>query len=305
MRIEVVADGAALAARAADAICGAARAKPEAHIGLPTGNTPIATYEELARRAASGVCDVRAATAWAVDEFALAPAGQGKPAAPTSPNRKRSRPRGPIPIHVTYPEGTLIPDDLTTKEYEELVAADDAARTGVVIDLGTAKGVPGTNAAFYRDRLRMPFHQLRVPDAAATDPASEVAAFAATLQAAGGLDLCVLGIGLNGHIAFNEPGAGADSQARMVELTPQSREAHAAAFGGIERVPSRGMTLGIADILASAAILVLAQGAAKADIVRAAIEGPQAADVPASWLQRHDYTTWLLDDAAAARLTDR
>ena len=112
----------------------------------------------------------------------------------------------------------------------------------------------------------------------------------------------MLGIGVNGHIAFNEPGSERDSRARVVTLTPESRAAHADAFGSLDRVPARGMTLGIADILAARRILVLATGAGKAAIVERILEGPMTAAVPASWLQPHADVTWLLDAAAASRL---
>lgn len=159
----------------------------------------------------------------------------------------------------------------------------------------------GTNAAFYREHLAFAsaFH---CPDAAASDPAAHVSAYAEDLRRAGGMSLCVLGVGTNGHIAFNEPGSAVDSVARVVNLTQESRAAHADAFGGIDRVPLQAMTLGIADLLASREILVLATGAHKAAAVRTAIEGPPSTEVPASWLQQHPRVTWLLDAPAAAGL---
>lgn len=240
MRIEIVADASALAIAAAGAICDAVRAKPDAVLGLPTGNTPIATYAELQRREDAGGVTFTRATAWAIDEF-----------------------------------------------------ADATRRT------------PGTNSVFYREHLRIALHALHVPNPGAEDPDAHIAAFADALARAGGLDLCVLGIGRNGHIAFNEPGAAFDAPARVVMLDDVSRQAHAATFGGIERVPLRGMTLGVADILASRRILVLAHGAHKAEVVAAAIEGAPTAALPASWLQRHEGVTWMLDEEAAGRLARR
>jgi glucosamine-6-phosphate deaminase len=108
---------------------------------------------------------------------------------------------------------------------------------------------------------------------------------------------------VNGHIAFNEPGSARTSRARAIQLAGTSREAHAAAFGSIEAVPDRGITLGVADLLEARAILALASGTHKAKIVRDAIEGPQTADVPASWLQSHGDIRWLLDAEAAAELS--
>ena len=237
MRIEIVAGEEALAARAADIIRDAVRAKPAVLLGLPTGNTPIRAYRELERRVAAGEADFSHADIYAIDEFA------------------------------------------------------DATRA-----------TPGTNSVFYRRYLKLGQRALHCPNPSAHDADEHIRAFADAIRRAGGLDLCVLGIGTNGHIAFNEPGSSRDSRARVVDLAPASREAHAAAFGSLDRVPQRGMTLGVADLLEARAILVLAAGARKATIVRLAIEGPQTADVPSSWLQQHADVTWLLDEAAAAEL---
>jgi glucosamine-6-phosphate deaminase len=165
-----------------------------------------------------------------------------------------------------------------------------------------SRDAPGTNADFYARYLRVRFRELRCPDASTADPGAEIRALADEIRRAGGFDLCVLGVGTNGHIAFNEPGSLVDAPARAVTLTATSRAAHAESFGSLDRVPSTGMTLGVADLLESKRILVLAQGDAKAAIVRAAIHGPEDAAVPATWLHRHPDVTWLLDDAAASQL---
>jgi glucosamine-6-phosphate deaminase len=240
MRILIEPDGGALAETAADIICATVRAKPDAVLGLPTGATPVRTYAELERRAASGLASFSGAVVYAIDEFA-----------------------------------------------------------------GAERASPGTNADFYRRYLRLKLRALHCPNAATPSPEEHIAAFADAIRRGGGMDLCVLGIGANGHIAFNEPGSGRGSRARIVELTPASREAHAAAFGSLERVPERGMTLGVADLLEARSILVVASGAAKARIVQLAIEGPMTADVPASWLREHADVTWLLDAAAASALDQR
>lgn len=237
MRIEILADEAAVAVRAADLVCEAVRAKPAARLGLPTGNTPILTYAEIARRVAVGETDFSHADIYGIDEFA-----------------------------------------------------------------GAARTTPGTNSVFYRQHVNFGQRALHCPNPSATEPEEHIRAFADAIRRAGGLDACVLGVGVNGHIAFNEPGSPRDSRARGVELTPVSREAHATAFGSLSAVPSRGMTLGVADLLEARRIVVLAAGARKATIVRAAIEGAETADIPASWLQSHQDIVWLLDAAAAREL---
>ena len=174
--------------------------------------------------------------------------------------------------------------------------------TGCAIDEFCAPAAgSGTNAAFYVRHLRFPIRKLRCPDPAAQDPQAEIEALAHAIDLRGGLDLCVLGVGGNGHIAFNEPGSTADSTARVVDLAEGTQAAHRDAFAGDP--PARGMTLGVANLLASKRVLVLATGADKAVVVSRAIAGPQTANVPASWLQGHADVTWLLDEAAAALLS--
>lgn len=167
---------------------------------------------------------------------------------------------------------------------------------------GVAPEAPGTNASYYRRYLTVPVRELYCPNAADDHPARHIEEYAAAVRATGGLDLAVLGIGANGHVAFNEPGSERDAPSRVIDLAADSRTAHAEAFGGLGNVPAQGMTLGIADLLQARAILVLATGAHKADIVRAAVEDPPTADVPASWLQTHERVVWLLDVTAASKL---
>lgn len=242
MAIEVLADTAAVAIRAADLICAAVAARPRSSLGLPTGGTPVPLYEELNRRAADHTCDLSAAIGYAIDEFCTA---------------------------------------------EQTSAAPQ----------------PGTNAHFYRDHIRFRTRALHCPNPSAAEPDLHIRAYAEAIRRGGGLDLCVLGIGETGHIAFNEPGSARDSSARVIELTATSRKAHAGSFGGIERVPTHAMTLGIADIFESRAILVLATGARKQHIVHNALEGPITPEVPASWLRSHPNVAWLLDTAAVNGLT--
>jgi glucosamine-6-phosphate deaminase len=169
--------------------------------------------------------------------------------------------------------------------------------------VGVTAATPGTNTVFYRDHLTFPLRALHVPDPSAEDPDEHIRSFALAIERDGGIDFCLLGVGVNGHVAFNEPGSARDSRARVVDLAPSSREVHAATFGSPDAVPDRGMTLGIADLMAARTVLVLASGAHKAPIVRDAIEGPETAGVPASWLREHGDLTWLLDEAAASRLS--
>jgi len=144
-----------------------------------------------------------------------------------------------------------------------------------------------------------------VPEPFATAHAAE---FDRWIEADGGLDLQLLGIGRNGHIGFNEPSGLSVVEAlrlttRLVELHPVTRADAAREFGGEDRVIPRALTMGIATILASRSILMLATGAHKAEAVAAALTGPMTAERPASLLQSvAAKVTWLLDGPAARGL---
>lgn len=114
----------------------------------------------------------------------------------------------------------------------------------------------------------------------------------------GGIDLQLLGIGRNGHIAFNEPGAARDSVTRVVNLDDDTLAANAPNFGRRTQ-PKQAVTMGISSILAAREIVVLATGAAKKVAVRNAIHGPQSTDCPASFLQDHPSVRWFLDKDSA------
>jgi len=138
--------------------------------------------------------------------------------------------------------------------------------------------------------------------------AAHAAEFDHWIDADGGLDIQLLGIGKNGHIAFNEPSRLSVAETirlptRLVELHPDTRAAAAREFGGLERVIPRALTMGVAPILAARSIVILATGAHKADAVARALTGAMTALVPASLLQSVAHkVTWVIDAAAAERL---
>jgi glucosamine-6-phosphate deaminase len=119
---------------------------------------------------------------------------------------------------------------------------------------------------------------------------------------AGGIDLQVLGIGSDGHLAFNEPGSALRSRTRLKTLTDRTRHDNARFFGSVEEVPRHVVTQGLGTILEARHLLLLAAGQAKADAVAAALEGPLSASCPASVLQLHPHVSVLLDEQAASRL---
>ena len=126
--------------------------------------------------------------------------------------------------------------------------------------------------------------------------------YEALIARAGGVDVQFLGIGTDGHLAFNEPGSSLASRTRIKTLTAQTRQDNARFFGSLDEVPHHVLTQGLATILEARHLLLIATGDGKADALAAAVEGPVSASCPASVLQLHPHVTVLADPPAAARL---
>lgn len=142
-----------------------------------------------------------------------------------------------------------------------------------------------------------------LPKGDAPDPQAASLEYEALIEAAGGIDLQLLGIGQNGHIGFNEPTASLGSRTRVKTLTTSTRRANQRYFASFEETPRYAITMGVATILASRACVLLATGEAKAEAVLRMVEGPLSAACPASALQLHASATVILDEAAAGALT--
>jgi glucosamine-6-phosphate deaminase len=141
---------------------------------------------------------------------------------------------------------------------------------------------------------------VRLPDGAAADPQAEARRYADELAAAGGLGLQVLGLGLNGHVGFNEPPCTSDEGCRCVTLCATTRLANAGAFGGDpEAVPRQAISLGLREILAARSLLLVVTGAAKTPVLQRLLRGdPPSPDLPASWLRLHPEVTVVVDREA-------
>ena len=122
------------------------------------------------------------------------------------------------------------------------------------------------------------------------------------IDAAGGVDLQVLGIGSTGHIGFNEPGSSFASLTRVKTLTEQTRRDNARFFESEEEVPMHCITQGLGTILRARHLVLLAFGAGKADAIAGAVEGPVTASLPGSAVQLHRNVTVIVDEAAASAL---
>jgi glucosamine-6-phosphate deaminase len=215
---------------------------PALVLGLPTGQTPVATYAALRRLHAAGEADFGRAITFNLDEFA------GIPASHSGSFR-------------TFMERHLF---------------------------------QGVN-------LRPT--QIHFLDGAAPDLDAECERYEADIDAAGGIDLLLAGIGANGHLGFNEPGETLAARTHRVRLAESTRRNNAALFGGDPSlVPHEALSMGIGTILKADAIVLVATGAHKAACVERAVRGPVTTQLPASFLQLHAHVELYLDSAAAKHL---
>ena len=143
-----------------------------------------------------------------------------------------------------------------------------------------------------------------VPETWNVDLAESAARFELKIEQAGGIDLQILGIGVDGHIGFNEIGSSLGSRTRVKTLTEQTRKDNARYFESLDQVPQTALTMGIGTILESQSILLIATGHNKATAIRNTVEGPITSSVPASALQLHPSVTLVIDRAAASGLAN-
>jgi glucosamine-6-phosphate deaminase len=227
---------------AADAVERLLAERPDAVLGLATGSSPLALYDELAARSAAGRLSFARARGFLLDEYVGLPAD--------------------------HPE-----------RYAAVVQRELAAR--VDLPPGAVQG----------------------PDGDADDLPAACRAYERLLAEAGGVDLQVLGVGTDGHVAFNEPGSSLASRTRVKTLTAQTRADNARFFGGdVDAVPRHVLTQGLGTILEARHLVLLASGPAKAEAVRQLVEGPVSARWPGTVLQHHPHVSVLVDEAAASGL---
>lgn len=144
--------------------------------------------------------------------------------------------------------------------------------------------------------------RVHVPDGTQATVATSGDRYEAALEAHGGVDLQLLGIGSDGHVGFNEQGSSLASLTRIKTLTQRTREDNARFFDSLEQVPTHCVTQGIGTILRAGHLVLLAFGEGKADAVAKAVEGPVSASMPASCIQLHRHVTVVVDEAAASSL---
>jgi glucosamine-6-phosphate deaminase len=149
------------------------------------------------------------------------------------------------------------------------------------------------------DHVDVKQENVSVPPSVSDDPDRAAVEYEASIQAAGGIDWQLLGIGGEGHIGFNEKGSSLNSRTRRVTLARKTIIDAAPSFGGEENVPTHAITMGVASILEAERVVLMARGASKKEIVHRAICGEVGPEVPASFLQNHINVGWFLDGDAA------
>lgn len=171
-------------------------------------------------------------------------------------------------------------------------------------------GLPPTHDQSYRyfmdvnffDQININKKNTHVLNGLAKDWKKEAAAYEAAIAKAGGIDLQVLGIGSDGHIAFNEPGSSLASRTRLVSLTPQTIKDNARFFAKADDVPKYALSMGVGSIMEAKTVVLLAFGKNKADAVKNAVEGGISQYCTASALQMHPNAWFFCDEAAASKL---
>ncbi|MDI6884031.1 MAG: glucosamine-6-phosphate deaminase [Hadesarchaea archaeon] len=181
----------------------------------------------------------------------------------------------------------------------------------VSFNLDEYVGLPSTHSQSYRyfmdenlfRHVNIKMENTHVPDGLSDDPEKTCKEFEEAIKRAGGIDLQLLGIGSNGHIAFNEPGSPFNSRTRVVSLSEQTIKDNARFFKSIDEVPRQAISMGMETIMEAREIVLLASGEGKADAVAKSLEGSITTEVPASVLQKHPNCTFILDEASASKLT--
>ncbi|PZR32621.1 MAG: glucosamine-6-phosphate deaminase [Azospira oryzae] len=155
------------------------------------------------------------------------------------------------------------------------------------------------------NHIDIPKKNINIPDG--TLPKDKVQEFCTEyenkINALGGIDLQILGIGRTGHIGFNEPGSSERSLTRLITLDQVTRIDAASDFFSDENVPKKAITMGVGTIMKAKRIVMMAWGEGKAGITQKAVEGPVTDQIPSTFLQKHPNTLVVVDDAASSKLT--
>lgn len=155
------------------------------------------------------------------------------------------------------------------------------------------------------DHVNVTESQVHIPHGMADDVDEHCRWYERRIEESGGIDLQILGIGANGHIAFNEPGSSLGSRTRIKTLTSKTIEDNARYFDDPDMVPEYAITMGIGTIMEADEVLLLASGERKAEAMKKTLEGHLTAMVPASMVQMHRFAHIVIDEEAASQLDYR
>ena len=153
--------------------------------------------------------------------------------------------------------------------------------------------------------MHIPRHNINIPSGTTSNYPAFCQWYEQRIADCGGIDLQILGIGSDGHIAFNEPGSSLSSRTRLKTLSKQTIDDNARFFDAREDVPVYAITMGVGTIIEARRCILLATGASKAEVVAQAVEGPITSMVTASALQLHPRCTVIVDEAAADKLREK
>jgi len=200
----------------------------------------------------------------------------------------------PVTLYQNWVKSDLNCDNLTSINLDEYV--------------GLKPDNPQSYHYFMQKHLfdKKPFKKSYVPDGleAAKDPQAAADHYNQIIKD-NPIDIQLLGIGRNGHIAFNEPGSSFDTVTREVKLTDNTIKANSRFFDNIDEVPKSAICMGIANIMSAKKVVLMAFGKNKAHAIKEMIEGPVTEQVPASILQKHSDVVVIIDKAAASELDDK
>lgn len=194
--------------------------------------------------------------------------------------------------------------------YQAMVDSDLSFTDMISINLDEYVGLKPDNPQSYHYFMRQhlfdkkPFKKSYVPDGMTKDVAATCKQYDQLIKD-NPIDIQLLGIGRNGHIAFNEPGTSFDSTTHEVKLTENTIQANSRFFDNEDEVPKSAICMGIANIMSAQKVVLMAFGDKKADAIKKTIEGPVTEQVPASILQRHPDATIIIDKAAASKLSGK
>ncbi|EPH97649.1 MULTISPECIES: glucosamine-6-phosphate deaminase [unclassified Enterococcus] len=191
--------------------------------------------------------------------------------------------------------------------YKEMTSSDldFSGMTSVNLDeyVGLGEADDQSYRHFMNTQLfdKKPFKETYVPNGKAADLQAECKHYDEIIEN-NPIDIQILGIGQNGHIGFNEPGAPLDGPTSVVDLTESTINANKRFFDKVEDVPTKAVSMGIGSILKGKKMVLMAYGENKADAIQGMIQGPVTTDMPASALQNHDDVVVIIDEAAGSKL---